>query len=136
MLAVLSGFPSQVKWINWDALATQARTGIKRHETKRFGLGGVDNFPNVDAHRAIDHFQFIDQGNVYAPKGVLQELGRFGHPARGNRDDCLDGFGIQLDRLLQAGGRISSADLVEEGNFVDWVVSILPPGRKSQGDIS
>ena len=43
--------------------ARQHQGRDKRHETKRFRLCGIDHFPNINAHRGIDHVYFVHQRN-------------------------------------------------------------------------
>ena len=54
MLTILARFPCQIKRVDWDAMTAQTRSRIKRHEPKRFGFGGIDHFPYVDAHRVVN----------------------------------------------------------------------------------
>jgi hypothetical protein len=56
-------------------MAAQAGAGIKGHETKRLGLGRVDHFPDINAHGGVNHFQFIDQGDVDAAENVFRQFG-------------------------------------------------------------
>ena len=37
----------------------------------RFGLCGINNFPNVDPHRGIYQLQLIDQRDIHTAKDVL-----------------------------------------------------------------
>src|SRR5262245_57410375 len=104
MLAVLPRFPSKVTWINRNAVSPQTRSRIKRHEPKGLGLGGLNNLPNINSHRGVHLFEFIDQSNVDAPEGVLQEFGGLSGPAGRNRHQSLDGAPVQSLGTFEAGG--------------------------------
>ena len=56
--------------------------GVKRHKSERFCLGGVNDLPNIDSHRAVNDFQLINERDVHAPENVLEQLGRLGRAAR------------------------------------------------------
>ena len=73
VLSVLTGLPSQVKRVNRDAVAAEA--GVERHESERLGFRCIDDFPDVDSHGAVHCLEFVDQGDVDAPKSVFEELG-------------------------------------------------------------
>src|SRR5207249_10597203 len=89
-LAVFACFPGQIKRVDGNTVAAQTWARIKRHESKRFRLGGVDDLPDVYAHRAVNDFQFIHQGDIDAAENVLEELAGFGGAAGGNRHDGFD----------------------------------------------
>ena len=82
---VLARFPREIEWINWDTVTAQARAGIKGHEAEWLGPGGIDHFPNVDPHRAVDQFQFVNQCDIHAPEYILQQLGRLCDATGGHR---------------------------------------------------
>ena len=99
-------------------------TRIKRHEAEGLCLGGVDDFPDVDAHRRVHDLEFVDQGDVDAAEGVFEELGRLGHAARGDGHEGFDRDGVELNRLLQAGWREAADDLGDGGDDaagIAWV---------------
>ena len=53
------------------------RSGIKQHEPKRLCLGGVDDFEDVNVHRAVNHLEFVHQSDVHTPwKRIFQQFGR------------------------------------------------------------
>ena len=93
----LSGFPGKIKRIHRDAVPSQAGTGIKRLKSKRFGGGGFNHFPDVDAHSQAEQLEFIYQGNIDATVDILQQ---FGH-LRGRRTG--DGDGAIKDGTIKRG---------------------------------
>ena len=73
---VLEGLelPRQVQGIDGDAVPTQPRAGIERHEAKRLAGRGVDDLPGVQAQAAAHHGDLVDQPDVDRAKGVFQKL--------------------------------------------------------------
>src|SRR5206468_11679567 len=82
VLSVLAGFPSEVKRIDRDAMSTQARPWIKRHEPEWLGFRRVDDLPHIDAHGVVHHFEFVHERDVYRAKNIFQKLRRLGGAAR------------------------------------------------------
>ena len=78
VLTVLARLPRQIKRVDRDAVPAQSWAGVERHETERLGLGRFDDFPDVDAHRGINHLQLVHQRDVDAPENVFQQLGGLG----------------------------------------------------------
>src|SRR5438874_8880185 len=76
VLTILARFPGEIKRIDRNAMPAQSWAGIKRHETKRFCFRRFDYFPDVNAHRGIDHLQFVYQRDIYAAKNVFEQFRR------------------------------------------------------------
>src|SRR5205085_8067136 len=76
--AVLPGEPGQVKRIDGDAMAAEARAWVERLVAERLGLGRLDYFPDVDTHAVVQDFQLVDEGDVDRPITVFQDLARLG----------------------------------------------------------
>ena len=87
MLPVFSSLPGQIEGIDGNAMPSEARSRIKRHKSKRFRPGRINHFPDVDSHRLINNFEFVYQSDVDGPESVFQQLGCFGGPAGGNRNN-------------------------------------------------
>src|ERR1051325_2735111 len=109
-----------------DAMAAQSWTWIEGHITKRLGLGGINDLPDVDAHRAVDHLQFVHQSNIDATEYILQELGRLGHSARGHGHNALHRPAVKILGFIQARGRIASDYLGDLRDLAGRVAWILP----------
>ncbi len=75
-------FPRKIKRIDGDAVAAEARAGIKRHEAERLGGGGIDDFPHIDIHARRHDGEFVDEADVDHAEGIFEQLDHFGH-ARG-----------------------------------------------------
>ena len=52
--------------------------GVEWHVAKRFGLGGINNLPDVDTHVAKNHLELVNQCDVHRAENILRELYRFG----------------------------------------------------------
>src|SRR5438132_5638078 len=79
--AIFPCFPREVEWIDRNAVATKAGTRIERHKPERLRFRSFDNFPDVNSHRAVNELKLINQRDIYATEDVLQQFGRFSHPA-------------------------------------------------------
>src|SRR5947207_1395935 len=85
-------------------MAAKSGSGIEGHESKWFRFRGLDNFPNIYPHRAINHLKLVNQRDVDAPKNVLQQLGCFCHSTGGYGNEPFDRDRVQLCCLLEACG--------------------------------
>src|SRR5207249_1124713 len=61
VLAKLPRLPGEIEGINGNAMPAQTGAGIKRHKPERLGFGRSNHFPDINAHRRVNHLQFIDQ---------------------------------------------------------------------------
>ena len=52
-------------------MPAEFRPGIEGHVAKRFGLGGIYNFPDVDIHLAKYHLELVDQRDVHGAENIL-----------------------------------------------------------------
>src|SRR5947208_7526485 len=102
VLSVLAGFPGEIKWIDWDAVAAKAGAGIKRHEPKRLSLRCFYDFPDVDSHGAVNQFEFVNQRDIDTPENIFEQLRSFSHATRRYRDQRVDRASIELRRPLKA----------------------------------
>src|SRR5262249_36453052 len=111
---VLTSDPGEVKRINRNAVSAKSRSRVERLESEWLGLRRVDDFPHVDAHALVENLQFIHQGNVYGPIGVLQDLARFGDFAATDTDYRLDELAVELCGEFEA-GLVDAADYLRNG---------------------
>ena len=70
--------PGQVRRVDRQAVAADARAGGEPHEAERLGRRRVDGLPDVDAEVVGEHRDLVDQGDVDVPEGVLEQLGQLG----------------------------------------------------------
>ena len=82
-------------------MAAHAGPGPERHEAERLGRGGVDDFPDVEAHPLAQQRQLVYEGDVDVAEDVLEELRHFGSVRRGQGDD--GGVDV-LEEALRPGG--------------------------------
>src|SRR5262245_5918658 len=113
-------------------MAPQSRPRIKRHETKGFGFGCVDDLPNIDAHGGIDDLQFVDESNIHTAKDILEQLGRFSRTARGKRDYGFYGPTIEGNRLRAASRSQAPNQFWNHRHFARRVAWVFALGRKRQ----
>ena len=88
-------FQDKIKRIDGNAVAAETRAGVEGHEAEGLGGGGVDDFPDVDAHAQAEHFQLVDQRDVDAAEDVFEQLGHFRGAGRADghdfgNDRCVD----------------------------------------------
>lgn len=102
-------------------MAAEAQGGIKRHEAEGLGLCGVDNIPDIDAHRCIDDFQLVHHRDVHSAEDVLGELHRLRHAAGLHRHERFDRASINGQRMLAARGRQPADDFQ---NYCDITLRI------------
>ena len=76
--------------------------GIEGLKAERLGLGGLDHFPNIDAHPVVQDLQLVDQGNVDRPVCVLEDLARFRHLGAGDGHDLDNDLAIEQRGELEA----------------------------------
>src|ERR1039458_6711207 len=114
VLAIFPRFPSEVERINRDAMPAQARPRIEGHKAERLGLCGVDDLPDVDAHGAIDHLEFVHESDVHAAEGVFEQLRRLGGATGRHGHDRLDRHGVKSNGLFQASRRVAANNLGDE----------------------
>src|SRR5262249_46121650 len=67
-----------------------------------FGLGGSDDFPNIDAHGVKNDLELVDQGDVHRAVSVLQNLARLSNAGTGNTDNATN------DGLVEGGSQVGA----------------------------
>lgn len=87
--------PGQVDRVDGQAVATDAGAGGEAHEAERLGGGGVHRFPDIDAQLPCVDGEFVDQGDVDVPEGVLDQLGQLRHLGRLHRHGRLDDRAVE-----------------------------------------
>ena len=97
------GLPRKIKGVDGNAVAAQAGAGIKGLEAEGLGLGGVDDFVNVDAHAHAELLQLVDQRDVDAAVDVLEQLGHLRDGRAADRNDAAE------DGAVEARGKLGSS---------------------------
>lgn len=119
-----AGVPGEVGGVDGQAVSADAGTGCEGQEAEGFGGGGVDGRPDVDVQGVGEHRQFVDEGDVDVPEGVLQQLGQFGFLAAADGDDRLDEGAVEVLDGYGGGGVDAGGDFggVLQGPLpVAWV---------------
>ena len=116
-------------------MASQARPGIKRREAEGLGLGGLDDFPDVNPHTQAKQLQLVDQSDVHAPVNVFQKLGHFGGAGRADQVDLVEDSLIEGLGCQGACGIHSADDLRRLVRLELLVAGVFALGRKSQQEL-
>ena len=109
-------------------MPAQTRPRIKRHEPEWFRFGGIDHFPDIYAHRRVNLFQFIREGDVHTAKYIFEQLSGFRGAAGRNRHDRLNSAAIQRIGAFQASRAVASNDFRNDRNFAVRVARVFPFG--------
>ena len=134
--AVLAGDPRQVERVDRDAVPAQAGAGVERLEAERLGLRRLDHLPDVDAHPVVEDLQFVDQGDVHGPVGVLEDLARLGDLGRGDRHDADDDAGVERRGQLQARRVEAADDLGDRRGGEVRVAGVLALGAEGEEEVA
>ena len=133
--AHLACFPSEVEGVDRDAVAAEAGAGVEGLEAEGFGGGGLNHFPDVDAHGGEDHFHFVDEGDVDGAVDVFQQLGSLRDFRRGNGNHFLHSVAVEGDRDFTAGG-IDAADELRDGaGVVVFAAGVFALGGEGEEEV-
>ena len=124
MDAEFAGFPCEVEGIDGDAVAAEAWAWVEGGEAEGFGFGGVDDFPDVDAHGVGDDFHFVDEADVDGADEVFEEFDHFCDAGGGNGDDLLVDGSVGGEALFETGWGEAADDFGDAGAVevgVAWV---------------
>ena len=116
-------------------MAAEARSRIKRHKAERLGFGGVDYFPDINAHGRVDEFQLVDHCNVHAAKDIFQQLGCLRDPAGGDWDKFGHSPAVNRHCLLKARRGIPANHFRDQLKRAARVPRIFPFRRKGEVEI-
>jgi hypothetical protein len=53
-------------------MPAESKPRIERHKAEELRFGDFYYFPNIDAHRAVDHLQLVNKRNIDAAEDVFQ----------------------------------------------------------------
>src|SRR5262249_47745642 len=98
--------------------------------------GRIDHFPRIHAYLAASECELVREGDIYAPKRVLQEFGGFGYTWARYFEDAIRHMAIK--RRGQASARCGHATdhFRDVGRGEPLVPRIHPLGRESQKEVS
>ena len=133
--AGLLGFPGEIKRIDRNAVAAQARARIERHESERLGGRGVDHFPDVDAHAIAHQRHFVDQADIDHAEGVFEQLHHLGHAGGADRHHLFKSLRIEQRAQLGACGRNAAHHFRDVRGLVLRVAGIDALRRKTQEEV-
>src|SRR5262249_19386586 len=106
-----------------------------RHKSKGLCLSGLDHFPYVDAHFAVNLLEFIDERNVDSPKNILCNFDGL-RRCRRRYVNCLYKEAIIKRNSKGASVRIFASDhLWDLCSAVVLIPGIFPLGRKCQEEV-
>src|ERR1700686_5508291 len=94
------GFPRKVKWIDWNAMASESRSRIERMESKGLCGGSLDYFPNINTHSQAKQLEFIHQRDVDAAINVFEQLRHLRNCRRRHRDRAIKNGAVNSARKL------------------------------------
>ena len=136
---VLLGLPGEVEGVDGNAVSAQSGAGVEGLEAERLCLGRLDHFDDVDVHPQTEHLQFVHQGDVHGPVGVLQNLRHLRRPGVADGDGLDDSLVETLDHLKAIrshpahdlgdlpGGELLVARILPLGGVTD---EVLPSQRE------
>ena len=127
--------PREVVRIDRDAVAADARAGSEFHEAERLGGRGVDHFPHVHAQLVADDGHFVDQADVHAAEGVLQQLHQLGGLDRRHLHDLLDRRLVERGHDAGAVGGDAAHDLRRVAGVPGRVARIDALGAEGEEEI-
>ena len=76
--SIFASLPSQVEWIDRNAVPADPGAGIVGNKAERLGGGRANNLMKIDAHLVSDDLHFVHQTDVDRAVDVLEQLGEFG----------------------------------------------------------
>src|SRR5262249_44288756 len=130
-----AGNPGKVKRIDRNAMPAKAGSRVERLESKGFGACGLNHFPYVYPHSIKKHFEFVDEGNIDGPVGVLENLAGLGHFRAGSANDLDHDFAVKSSGKFQAVLVEAADDLGNVGSGILRVAGILTLGAERQKEI-
>ena len=113
-------------------MTAEPRARREFHVPERLGGGGVDHLPHIDPQLVADDRHFVDQPDVHAPEGVLQELDQLGRLGRRDRHQRVDGGLVQGAHHPAAILRDASDHFQGVLGLVDGIPRIHPLGAEGE----
>ena len=111
LVAVQAHPPREVRGIHADAVPTDPRSRIERHEAEGLGRGGLDDLARAHAELPAHQGELVGERDVDVAEDVLVELGELGDARARDRDDAVDDLAVEHCRQRRALGRETADDL-------------------------
>ena len=112
-------------------MAAESGTGVEGVEAEGLGLGGVDDFMDVDPHAHAKLLQLVDEGDVDAAVDVFKQLGHFGNGGAADGHDAAEDGSVKCRGQLHRGRAATAHHL---GNVVAGyrvIAGVFTLGRES-----
>ncbi|MEY3457966.1 MAG: hypothetical protein RL215_1123 [Planctomycetota bacterium] len=93
--AIASCEPAEVEGVDGYAVSAEPWSGVEGLEAEGFGFGGINNFPDIDTHAVEEHFEFVDESDVYGAVGVFEDFAGFCDFGVVDADDFDDGVAVE-----------------------------------------
>lgn len=125
----------QIVGVDGDAVPADAGARGERVKAERFGFGGVDRFPQVDAEVVTKDRHFVDEGDVDVAVRVFEQFGHFGFAGAADGHDRVD-EPVGERAGSGGGGVVVAAD--DFGGVVDpevFVAGVDPFGRVGEEEV-
>jgi hypothetical protein len=129
------GFPCQIKWVDGNAVAAEAGTGVEGGKAEGFGGCGAYDLPDVDTHLIGCDFEFVDQADVDCAIYVFEKFGQFRNLSGGHGYNCFEGSAVEGDSGFEAGGCVTADDFGDIGCGELGIAWILAFGRVNNEDV-
>ena len=132
---IFARFPRKIIGVHRDAVAAEARAGIKGHEAEGLGRGAVDNFPDIQIHAQAKLLQLVHQRDVHAAKYIFEQLHHLRRARGADRNHLRNDLRVE-SRGGAAARRIRSANHFRNlRQAVLLVAGIFALGRKGKIEI-
>ena len=131
----LLGLPTQVEGIDGDAVPSQTRAGVERHEAEWLGGRGVDHLPDIDFDAVTHQRNLVHQSDVDHAERVFQQFDHLGHLRGTHRHHVLERLLVEDSPDLRA-GRGAAADYFGDVRGLKLrIAGIHPLRREAQKEI-
>jgi len=82
-------------------VATETRTGIKRHKPEGLRRRRLNHFPDIDIQEMAHNRQFIDKADVDRAKRVFKKLAEFRRASGRDLNDFFDDQAVNFRRHFE-----------------------------------
>ena len=105
---------------------------VEGHEAERLGGRGLDHLPDVHVQAVAHERDLVDEADVHAAEGVLEQLHHLRGLGGGDGDDVVDGACVEGARHPGAGRGHAADDLGGVARVVLRVAGIDALGREGE----
>src|SRR5207249_8317799 len=128
--------PRKVKGIDWNAMASEARTRIEGHEAERLRGRRIYDLPDLDSQLVAHDGDLIDESDIHRPEGVFQELYHLGALGRTDGNHALDHLLVEKFRQSGALGGDTPDDFRRVAGIPLRIPRIDSLGREGEIEVS